>query len=69
VYLQPGLIERIRSNRAVVAALTAAVRSVPGVEGLLVGETLENPTLRGNDLRAFFARSHFAGRSGDLTVV
>ena len=45
------------------------MQSVPGVEGLLVGETLENPTLRGNDLRAFFARSHFAGRSGDLTVV
>ena len=69
VYLRPGLVERIESNRAVVAALTAAVRSVPGVEGLLVGETLENPPPRGTDQRALFARSHFAGRSGDLTVV
>ena len=68
-YLQPGLVERIRSNRAVLASLTAAVRSVPGVDGLLVGETLENLPPLGADQRAFFARSHFAGRSGDLTVI
>jgi predicted AlkP superfamily pyrophosphatase or phosphodiesterase len=68
VYLQPGLVEKVRSNSAMLASLTTAVRSVPGVDGLLVGETLEQVPLAA-DPHALFARSHLASRSGDLTVV
>ena len=69
VYLRAGLVEKLRSNRAMLASLTTAVQSVPGVEGLLVGETLDHVTPPVGDPRGMFARSHLAQRSGDLTVL
>jgi predicted AlkP superfamily pyrophosphatase or phosphodiesterase len=69
VYLEPGLIQKVRSAPVVLEALRAAVRTADGVADLLDGANLDRVPSRAVDLRAAFARSHFAGRSGDLTVV
>jgi len=69
VYLRPGLAERVASDPRIIASLNEAVRLVPGIDGLLVGEALENRSFVPTDRAAPFARSHVAGRSGDLTVL
>jgi len=69
VYLRPGLAEKVANDPRIIASLNEAVRLVPGVDGLLVGEALEKGSFAPSDRAAPFARSHVAGRSGDLTVV
>src|SRR5262245_14054399 len=69
VYLRPGLARQVTSNPQVIAALDEAVRSVPGVEGLITADALERTSFDHADRSTAFARSHVAARSGDLTVV
>ncbi len=66
-YLAPGTFDRVRTTPGMVAALRAAVASIPGVSGLFTAEELETPT--DDPLRRRYANSHVHGVSGDLTVV
>src|SRR5262249_12146593 len=69
VYLRPGLAKQVTASPQIVAALEEAVRSVPGVEGLMTADSLEQTSFDHADRSTAFARSHVATRSGDLTVV
>src|SRR5262245_16811665 len=69
VYLRPDVAEKVKSNPQIVASLDAAVRAIPGIEGLFVGERLANMALARGDRRAAFVRSFVPARSGDLTVI
>ena len=69
VYLRPGVLEKLKANRSVLASLDAAVKSIPGVERLFPADMLEDLAAPAADSWAAFARSHYPGRSGDLTVV
>ena len=69
MYLRPGLAEEVAGDPRIVASLKEALRSAPGVDGVLVGKLLENQSGASPSQSAAFARSYVADRSGDLTVI
>src|SRR4051812_6281687 len=69
LYLQPGVIERLRAQPALLARVQAAIRETPGVADVLVGADLDAHNLPSDRILAAAALSHYPGRSGDLVVL
>jgi predicted AlkP superfamily pyrophosphatase or phosphodiesterase len=69
VYLEPGVMERLRTRPALVAALREALRAVPGVQTLYTRDEIEHATGSSDALLRRLAYSHDPDRSGDLVVV
>jgi predicted AlkP superfamily pyrophosphatase or phosphodiesterase len=68
VYLEPGVMERLRTRPDLVAALRGALRAVPGVQTLYTRDEIEKAS--GSDaLLQRLAYGHDPDRSGDLVVV
>ena len=69
VYFAPGVYSRLKNDPEALAAVIAAARSVPGVEGVYRAEELAGRPATRSPLRDAMATSYFAARSGDLFIV
>ncbi len=69
VYLKAGAADALAAHPSALRHVRAALAAIPGVDGLFTAAELEATSPTEPGLRGRFARSHFAGRSGDLTVV
>jgi arylsulfatase A-like enzyme len=69
VYLEPGVMERLRTRPTVVAALREALRALPGVQTLYTRDEIENAGGSGDALLRRLAYGHDPDRSGDMVVV
>jgi predicted AlkP superfamily pyrophosphatase or phosphodiesterase len=69
IYFAPGVYTRLNSDSEALAAVIAAIKSVPGVEGVYRAEELADRPPTRSPLRDAMATSYFAGRSGDLFLV
>jgi predicted AlkP superfamily pyrophosphatase or phosphodiesterase len=69
VYLEPGIMERLRTRPAVVAALRQALRAVPGVQTTFTRDEIESARGSSDALLRRLAYGHDPDRSGDLVVV
>lgn len=69
IYFAPGVYERLKADGPAMNAVTEAIRSVPGVEGVYRAEELADRPATHNPLREAMADSFHPGRSGDLFIV
>jgi predicted AlkP superfamily pyrophosphatase or phosphodiesterase len=69
VYFEPGVMERLRTRPAVVAALREALRAVPGVQTAYTRDEIESAHDTSDALLRRLAYGHDPDRSGDLVVV
>ncbi|MGE0449003.1 MAG: alkaline phosphatase family protein [Vicinamibacterales bacterium] len=69
LYLTGASSTRLASTPSAVDALRSAVAELPGIAGLFTAEELERTPAWDSSLRGRFARSHFPGRSGDVTFL
>jgi predicted AlkP superfamily pyrophosphatase or phosphodiesterase len=69
VYLESGVMERLRTRPTVVAALREALRALPGVLTLYTRDEIENAGGSGDALLRRLAHGHDPDRSGDIVVV
>lgn len=69
IYSAPGVYARLKGDPEALAAVTAAIEGVPGVEGVYRAEELADRPATRSPLRDAMATSYFAGRSGDLFIV
>lgn len=71
VYLQPAAAAAVRANAQLRAAAVAALRGLPGIAEAFSSADLDGWVPARDDMspRALAARSHFAGRSGELVLL
>jgi predicted AlkP superfamily pyrophosphatase or phosphodiesterase len=69
VYLEPGVMERLRTRPTLLATLREALRAVPGVQRLYTRDEIENASGRGDAFLRRLAYGYDPDRSGDLVVV
>jgi predicted AlkP superfamily pyrophosphatase or phosphodiesterase len=69
VYLEPGIMQRLRAQPAVVSALREALRAVPGVQTVITRDEIESADGSSDALLRRLAYGYDPDRSGDLVVV
>jgi len=67
IYFQPGVYARLAAQPGAIASIKAALETVPGVMKAYTGEALEADRFDDDPMARRLSRSHFAGRSGDMT--
>jgi predicted AlkP superfamily pyrophosphatase or phosphodiesterase len=71
LYLAPGVMDRLKRDEKAMAAVSAALKALPGIEHAFRADDLDDPAARtsSDPVRRAAALSYHAGRSGDLVVV
>jgi predicted AlkP superfamily pyrophosphatase or phosphodiesterase len=69
VYLEPGIMERLRAQPAVISALREALRAVPGVQTVITRDQIESAGGSSDALLRRLAYGYDPDRSGDLVVI
>jgi predicted AlkP superfamily pyrophosphatase or phosphodiesterase len=67
LFLAPGVVDRLEQDPSAMAALSRALKAIPGIDHVLVGDQLSERS--GNPVVRSAALSYLAGRSGDLILV
>ncbi len=71
IYLKPGVIEKLKSDKRAMSAVTDALKALPGIERVFRADEISNGDARNSkdpQVRAA-ALSYFPGRSGDLLII
>jgi predicted AlkP superfamily pyrophosphatase or phosphodiesterase len=69
LYFAPGVYDRMKDVGDALQAVSDAALSQPGVAAVYWAEEVQGRPATQNPIRAAFADSYFAGRSGDLFIV
>jgi len=69
LYFAPGVLDAIRTDASLAAAVTAAAEAVPGVDRAFLAAELQSSASTTDDTLMAMRASYMAGRSGDLTVL
>jgi predicted AlkP superfamily pyrophosphatase or phosphodiesterase len=69
LYLNAGVMDRLRAKPGAIARVAAAIQSRPGVMEVYSADQLKDPTTASSPLQRAAALSHFPARSGDFTFV
>ena len=69
VYFAPGVSAKVEGDDAARKAVIGAIRTVPGVERVVIGSDLRAKATDRDPLVQAVALSYFPGRSGDLIVI
>ncbi len=69
LYCRPGVYERLQREEEAMAAVLAALRSVPGVARVFRSDELPGLRSSSDRLARATALSYFPGRSGDLMII
>jgi predicted AlkP superfamily pyrophosphatase or phosphodiesterase len=68
IYFAPGLYDRLNQDGTAMQAIADAALTQPGVAAVYWADEIEDRPATQNPIRAAFADSYFAGRSGDLFI-
>jgi predicted AlkP superfamily pyrophosphatase or phosphodiesterase len=69
IYFAPGTYDKLKTEPAVLSAVMAAIRGVPGVADVYRAEELLDRPATNSPIRAAESNSYFPDRSGDLVIV
>jgi predicted AlkP superfamily pyrophosphatase or phosphodiesterase len=67
IYFQPGVYAKLRAQPAILEEVRQALRSTPGVMDAFTSDQLEANSFDDDLMGRRLARSHFRGRSGDMS--
>jgi predicted AlkP superfamily pyrophosphatase or phosphodiesterase len=69
VYFAPGIYEQLKAQPKALAAVIAAIESVPGVASVYQAEQLENRDVTRDSIQTAEADGFLKSRNGDLLIV